>query len=100
MPSPRALRLVVQHVSHPDSSVWRIVAYGEGQNLGPLQFGSVPALTTALRRAMPGLAELILAGVHESPETYIAFSGAAELSDTQLAELGLQLQGTLVRRKL
>jgi hypothetical protein len=89
-PGIHAVRFVVQHSQRDGKGLYRVLAYSDERNYRPAEFKTEAALQDALQAALPKLAHVILAGIRETADTYIVFSGSADLTESQLQTLGLK----------
>jgi len=85
-----SLRLVVQHIQDRQRSCFRLVSYGDGPALRPVEFPSLEMLRKALASVFPELSEATLSIKNDARETYIVLTRDAELDDRELALLGLR----------
>jgi hypothetical protein len=84
-----SFRIVVQHMPLGEHCVFRLMAYGDGQTFPPRDFDSLQHVMGALHWLIPDFDENDLI-VRDAHDTYIAFTGEAELNDSQLSKLGLK----------
>ena len=54
-----SVRIVVQHISEPRRNGYRLVAYGDEENYGKVEFDSRSQLRSALGRTLPSLIEQV-----------------------------------------
>ena len=91
-PHLHRIRLVVQEIREPDSPEvqFRMLAYPRSPCMreGPALFSSREELLARLREAIPGVDDRSLGAADSS--TQIVFARQLELTDEQLARLGLR----------
>ena len=81
------LRLVVQYVRlSVNSSVYRIVVYGDGRTYHRVELRDADQVRRALHDALPEFESFMLS---EARETQIVFSADTLLEDDQLRRLGV-----------
>jgi hypothetical protein len=90
----RRIRLVIQEIQEPGSrhSQFRVIAYPRRPCMreDPAIFASRDELLKKLRDAIPGIDDRTLVAADSS--TQIVFARELELTDDQLAQLGLMRQ--------
>jgi len=86
-PQRHSLRIVIQQIGAGRDVRYRIVGYGDKR--GHAEFGSIAALRTALRAAMPDFDGTDLA-LHRpgGSDTFIIFAREMDMDDSQLSKLG------------
>src|SRR5258708_13422805 len=92
-PNTHSLRVVVKNVRARQRSLYRLVASGgEGGDYTcrSAEFESLDRLLKVLHSAVPDFDESTLSTRMDTIETYIAFAGEMELSDSQLSLLALK----------
>jgi len=83
-----SVTIVVQHISESGQKPYRVVAYSDKRNYGKAEFDSLDHLRRALL-AIPVLAEQVPTSEKAREHTYIIFRSIVDLTDSQLAQIGL-----------
>jgi hypothetical protein len=87
-----SLRLVIQRVRNDfaRASSYRIIAYSDERTYRASQFDSLHVLMKALKAALPDFDASVISSESTSKDSSILFADAVELSDAQLALIGLR----------
>lgn len=85
----RSQRIIVQHVKEGERWTYRLIAYDERRTYRPANFNSIEEVVRAVASVAPDFCESDLQLRPEADRSYIAFSAEWELSEAQLARLGL-----------